>query len=225
MPQMRRYYGGVLDMKPSNSCVFVRGQTRGFSDSIQGALSSTLHSALYSQFSTPEQYRAPKVWIGVSAPPLVGPGNRWCRARGPLRGRPAISLRLGRKGSNSAPAHLCCTRGISVNLTLERVRRQAVEEPASIRRFLETTAKELAIEAGCTHDVLARQKRLDRDPPYCLTKKVCKKVYYETSKDLGCSCAGNQVPAAPCMKAALQVFAGEGKDGLPPDLVKALCMY
>lgn len=74
-------------------------------------------------------------------------------------------------------------------------------------------------------DVLARQKRLDRSPPYCLAKRVRNQVYYETSKDLGCTGAGNQVPAAPCMNAALQVFAGEGKDGLPPDLVKALCMY
>ncbi|CAM9253413.1 unnamed protein product [Hapterophycus canaliculatus] len=86
----------------------------------------------------------------VSAPPLVGPGKRWGRAKGPLRGRAATSLRLGRRGSNSAPAHLCCTRCISVNPTLERVRRQAMEEPASIRRFLETSAKELAIEARCT---------------------------------------------------------------------------
>lgn len=73
--------------------------------------------------------------------------------------------------------------------------------------------------------VLDRQVSMDGDPGYCLAKRVRNQVYFEASGDLLCSGKGNQCSAGDCMRAATQVYAGDGKDGVPVETVRAMCMY
>ncbi|CAB1113345.1 unnamed protein product [Ectocarpus sp. CCAP 1310/34] len=71
-------------------------------------------------------------------------------------------------------------------------------------------------------DVCTRYKD---DPGYCVAKRVRNQVYYDTAKDLGCFGRGNQLKAGECMRAATKVFAGDGNDGLPTEVVKAMLQY
>ncbi|CAN0408840.1 unnamed protein product [Pylaiella littoralis] len=74
-------------------------------------------------------------------------------------------------------------------------------------------------------DVLARQDKLDGNIGYCKAKRVRNQLYYETAKDLGACGAGQQCPPHDCMKAALKMFAGGDEDGVPLEIVRALCKY
>ncbi|CAB1104707.1 unnamed protein product [Ectocarpus sp. CCAP 1310/34] len=132
------------------------------------------------------------------------------------------------------------------------ITQHAIESPETIRDFIEETAARLAKESGCQHEaplvtwkqdreaattcgrlqagvlsrkVLDRQMTHDGDPGYCLAKRVRNQVYYDTSIDLDCHGKGNQCSAGTCMKAALQVFAGEARDGIPSEIVRAMCKY
>ncbi|CAN0270438.1 unnamed protein product [Ectocarpus sp. 4 AP-2014] len=73
--------------------------------------------------------------------------------------------------------------------------------------------------------VLDRQERLDGDPGFCVARRVRNQVYFDTSLALQCTGKGNQCGAGDCMKAALQVYAGVGKEGMPSEIVRALCKY
>lgn len=67
--------------------------------------------------------------------------------------------------------------------------------------------------------------KLDDDPGYCLAKRVRNQIYYDTSTDLLAVGAGNQCQAGKCMIAALKVFAGKNNDGIPTEIVSAMCKY
>ncbi|CAM9477230.1 unnamed protein product, partial [Ectocarpus sp. 6 AP-2014] len=71
--------------------------------------------------------------------------------------------------------------------------------------------------------VLDREVSRDGDAGYCLAKRVRHQVYYGASADLLCKSVGNQCTAGACMRAAAQVYAGDGTDGVPAETVRAMC--
>lgn len=73
--------------------------------------------------------------------------------------------------------------------------------------------------------MLERQNDLDGARGYCLARRVINQIYYESSTDLLCVGQGNQCSPGACMITSFKVFAGKGKDGIPPEFVSAMCKY
>ena len=72
--------------------------------------------------------------------------------------------------------------------------------------------------------VLERQKQRggSDDVPYILARTVRSCLQYNASIALGCRGTGNQCPRGPCFKRAMDMFAGEGMEGIPKEVVLAL---